>query len=71
MLTRLFGDLTLLIGMVQPNAKSFWTQSKTIHITDSQWGDTGKGKLVDLAAQGADIVVKTNGGANAGHTVKK
>lgn len=70
MLTRLFGDLTLLIGMAQPNVKSFWTQSKIIHITDSQWGDTGKGKLVDLAAQGADIVVKTNGGANAGHTVK-
>lgn len=34
-----------------------------------QWGDEGKGKLVDLLARGHDAVVRYNGGANAGHSV--
>jgi len=34
-----------------------------------QWGDEGKGKIVDLLAEKADIVVRYCGGANAGHTV--
>ena len=34
-----------------------------------QWGDEGKGKIVDLLAGGHDAVVRYNGGANAGHTV--
>ncbi len=34
-----------------------------------QWGDEGKGKVVDLLAPGFDFVVRYNGGANAGHTV--
>jgi adenylosuccinate synthase len=34
-----------------------------------QWGDEGKGKVVDLLAPGYDGVVRFNGGANAGHTV--
>ncbi len=34
-----------------------------------QWGDEGKGKIVDLLAQSADVVVRFNGGNNAGHTV--
>ena len=34
-----------------------------------QWGDEGKGKLVDLLAGGFDAVVRYNGGANAGHSV--
>lgn len=59
----------LICGMATPKTTNYWSQSRTLHITDSQWGDTGKGKLVDLAAQNAAIVVKTNGGANAGHTV--
>ena len=33
------------------------------------WGDEGKGKLVDILAESCDIVVRYNGGANAGHTV--
>ena len=35
-----------------------------------QWGDEGKGKLVDLAAERFDIVVRCQGGNNAGHTVQ-
>ncbi len=34
-----------------------------------QWGDEGKGKVVDILAQDCDIVVRYGGGANAGHTV--
>ncbi len=34
-----------------------------------QWGDEGKGKIVDILAENADVVVRCQGGANAGHTV--
>jgi len=34
-----------------------------------QWGDEGKGKIVDVLSAEADIVVRYQGGANAGHTV--
>ena len=34
-----------------------------------QWGDEGKGKVVDLLARRHDVIVRYNGGANAGHTV--
>lgn len=38
-------------------------------IIGCQWGDEGKGKVVDLLSQQADVVVRVQGGANAGHTV--
>ncbi|MFG0258146.1 MAG: adenylosuccinate synthase [Phycisphaerales bacterium JB043] len=38
-------------------------------IVGLQWGDEGKGKLVDIVAEHADAVVRYNGGANAGHSV--
>lgn len=38
-------------------------------VLGSQWGDEGKGKLVDVLASDRDVVVRANGGANAGHTV--
>ena len=34
-----------------------------------QWGDEGKGKIIDVLAQDADFVVRCQGGPNAGHTV--
>ena len=42
----------------------------TNFVTDPAWGDNGKGKVVDLMAQRAAMVVRVNGGPNAGHTVK-
>jgi adenylosuccinate synthase len=39
-------------------------------ITGLQWGDEGKGKMVDHLAAGADVVARFSGGANAGHTVE-
>lgn len=40
-----------------------------IAIIGAQWGDEGKGKVVDALASEADFVVRYSGGANAGHTV--
>ncbi|MDH7515559.1 MAG: adenylosuccinate synthase [Bacteroidota bacterium] len=39
-------------------------------IIGSQWGDEGKGKIVDLLSERVDIVARYQGGANAGHTVE-
>jgi adenylosuccinate synthase len=39
-------------------------------VMGGQWGDEGKGKLTDSLAAFADIVIRANGGANAGHTVQ-
>ena len=41
----------------------------TVVITGTQWGDEGKGKIVDYLASLADSVVRFQGGSNAGHTV--
>lgn len=40
-----------------------------IVVVGSQWGDEGKGKIVDLLTRYADIVVRFQGGSNAGHTI--
>lgn len=39
-------------------------------VVGAQWGDEGKGKIVDLLSKDADYVVRYQGGANAGHTLK-
>jgi len=41
----------------------------TCAIVGSQWGDEGKGKLIDILSQEFDIIVRSAGGANAGHTI--
>lgn len=41
----------------------------TVVVVGAQWGDEAKGKIVDLLAQDADMVVRYAGGSNAGHTV--
>ena len=43
----------------------------TLVVVGSQWGDEGKGKITDLLSEEADIVVRYQGGCNAGHTVVK
>ena len=47
----------------------FDAQTRTVVVVGAQWGDEGKGKLVDVLAERADWVVRYQGGANAGHTV--
>lgn len=43
---------------------------KNVVVLGTQWGDEGKGKIVDLLTQDAQVVVRYQGGHNAGHTLK-
>jgi adenylosuccinate synthase len=43
---------------------------RSLVVVGGQWGDEGKGKVVDLLAGGHQVVVRYNGGHNAGHTVR-
>lgn len=43
---------------------------KNVVIVGTQWGDEGKGKIVDLLTQNAQVVARYQGGHNAGHTLK-
>jgi adenylosuccinate synthase len=47
----------------------FDARTACVVVVGAQWGDEGKGKLVDVLAERADYVVRYQGGANAGHTV--
>ena len=38
-------------------------------VVGANWGDEGKGKITDMMAEKADIIVRFQGGANAGHTI--
>ena len=38
-------------------------------IVGANWGDEGKGKITDMLAQESDIVIRFQGGSNAGHTI--
>ena len=40
-----------------------------VAVVGTQWGDEGKGKVVDLYAEDADVIVRFQGGNNAGHTL--
>ena len=45
-------------------------ESRNLAILGAQWGDEGKGKIVDLLCDDFDVVARFQGGHNAGHTVK-
>jgi adenylosuccinate synthase len=47
----------------------FGPDLRCLVVVGAQWGDEGKGKLVDVLSEAADVVVRYQGGANAGHTV--
>jgi adenylosuccinate synthase len=49
----------------------FGPKRQCVVVVGAQWGDEGKGKIVDVLAEQADLVVRYQGGANAGHTVVK
>ena len=42
---------------------------KRVVVIGTQWGDEGKGKITDYLANQADVVVRSQGGDNAGHTI--
>ncbi|MFH0838540.1 MAG: adenylosuccinate synthase [Patescibacteria group bacterium] len=50
------GELTKKLGQV-------------VYVAGAQWGDEGKGKLVDILSQKYDVIARAAGGANAGHTI--
>src|ERR671912_2188825 len=50
-------------------AAMFDARTSCVIVGGAQWGDEGKGKLVDVLAERVDLVVRYQGGANAGHTV--
>src|SRR5579859_781113 len=54
-----------------PNARSgiFIEFMANTILVGAQWGDEGKGKIIDVLTEQADVVVRTQGGNNAGHTV--
>ncbi|KAJ1930492.1 Adenylosuccinate synthase [Tieghemiomyces parasiticus] len=54
---------------VVPAATGGNPPSKLSVVLGAQWGDEGKGKLVDLLAQSADVCARCQGGNNAGHTI--
>src|SRR5205814_1782532 len=47
----------------------FDSTTRCLVVVGAQWGDEGKGKVVDALAEHADVVARYQGGANAGHTV--
>ena len=62
----------------QPCFRAAWRRAKTIgkgiifmvrSIVGANWGDEGKGKITDVLAERSDVVVRFQGGANAGHTI--
>lgn len=48
---------------------SFNKKLANVIVIGAQWGDEGKGKITDLLSKSADMVVRSQGGVNAGHTV--
>ena len=44
--------------------------AKNITVIGMQFGDEGKGKIIDFLAESADVVARFNGGNNAGHTIQ-
>jgi hypothetical protein len=61
---RFFGYAASRPGVCKTGLKSNFTV-----ILGSQWGDEGKGKLVDILSKDYEVCARFNGGANAGHTV--
>lgn len=54
--------------MAEKRKNGYWKE--TVIVTDTGWGDSGKGKVVDYGAQFAQVVVRYSGGDNAGHTIR-
>lgn len=55
--------------MRQDLLEKFLSNKQCVAVVCNQWGDTGKGKLVDLLSTWSDIIIRGTGGANAGHTI--
>lgn len=59
----------MLIIIVCGNFTSKFKLLANVIVIGAQWGDEGKGKITDLLSRSADVVVRYQGGVNAGHTI--
>ncbi len=59
----------MLAAYIPSGAISLVTQRKSAIILGAQWGDEGKGKIVDVLSEKFNVVARYAGGHNAGHTV--
>lgn len=55
--------------LVMRNVNSWADSMKNVAVVGAQWGDEGKGKIVDWLSSRADVVIRFQGGHNAGHTL--
>src|SRR5690606_25470423 len=62
-------DARVCVRRPRKGAKSRKDEMTNVVVIGSQWGDEGKGKIVDWLSERADIVVRFQGGHNAGHTL--
>src|SRR6476659_2491625 len=53
----------------QPKSTAYFLDVPATVVFGAQWGDEGKGKIVDLLAQDSDVVCRYQGGPNAAHTI--
>jgi adenylosuccinate synthase len=53
----------------RPSRRAYFSAVPATVIVGAQWGDEGKGKIVDLLARDSDLVCRYQGGPNAGHTI--
>ena len=56
--------------MKKKEGNKFLQNGKATVVVGTAWGDEGKGKIVDSLAGNADMIIRSNGGNNAGHTIK-
>ena len=63
------GTLVVLVGVGDERRAERSTTLSVTAVVGCHWGDEGKGKLIDYLAAGADMVIRYNGGANAGHSI--
>jgi adenylosuccinate synthase len=60
----------IILSMDCKNRERYKLMSKNVVVIGTQWGDEGKGKIVDLLTEQVAAVVRYQGGHNAGHTLK-
>jgi len=68
-LPRMLHSGIFIVGNRAPRAFSRKEIMANTILVGAQWGDEGKGKIIDVLTESADVVVRTQGGNNAGHTV--
>lgn len=61
--------MTSVSNIDAETARISGNSARVTTVLGAQWGDEGKGKLVDILAEQYDVVARFNGGANAGHTL--